>query len=178
MIQIDELKQNIKDLTFKLNGVGESLNLPKLEQELAELNAEQHKADFWNDVKNAQQVSQRAKNIEDKIALYGRLRKSLSDVTDLLELCDGDESMLAETASELSRITADVNALQRSFRVSTTPTTLSLLCTRARAERKRRTGCRCCTVCTPVTANGAATSSKCWIFSTAKKQASSPLLSK
>ena len=77
MIQVDELKQNIKDLTSKLNGVGESLNIPKLEQELAALNAEQHKADFWNDVKNAQQVSQRAKNIEDKISLYNRLSKSL-----------------------------------------------------------------------------------------------------
>ena len=111
MIQVDELKQNIKDLTSKLNGVGESLNIPKLEQELAALNAEQHKADFWNDVKNAQQVSQRAKNIEDKISLYNRLNKSLSDVTDLLDLCDGDEAMLAETASELARITTDVNAL-------------------------------------------------------------------
>ena len=51
MIQVDELKQNIKDLTSKLSGVGESLNIPKLEQELAALNAEQHKSDFWNDVK-------------------------------------------------------------------------------------------------------------------------------
>ena len=118
MIQVDELKQNIKDLTSKLSGVGESLNIPKLEQELAALNAEQHKSDFWNDVKNAQRVSQRAKNIEDKISLYNRLSKSLADVTDLLDLCDGDDAMLAETASELARITTDVNALHISTLLS------------------------------------------------------------
>ena len=111
MIQIDELKQNIKELALKLNGVGESLNVPKLQEELAALNEEQHQADFWNDVKNAQRVSQRAKNIEDKIALYNKLCKSLSDVTDLLDMCDGDETMLEETATELTSITAEINAL-------------------------------------------------------------------
>ncbi|MGN1067018.1 MAG: peptide chain release factor 2, partial [Candidatus Fimimonas sp.] len=70
MIQVEELKQKVKELQGKLNGIGESMNIPKLTEELQELTAQQHKADFWDDVKNAQQVSQRAKNIEDKIANY------------------------------------------------------------------------------------------------------------
>ncbi len=111
MIQIDELKLNIKELNSKLTGIGESLNLPKLREELASLAEQQHKPDFWGDVKNAQQVSQRAKNIEDKIASYEKLCKRLSDVSDLLELCDGDEAMLAETAEELSAIDSAVNEM-------------------------------------------------------------------
>ncbi len=111
MIQIDGLKQNIREMSFKLRGVGESLNLPKLTAELDELNALQHKADFWNDVKSAQQVSQRAKNIEDKISGYNKLSKRLDDVTDLLDMCGDDEAMLAETADEVSAISQEVNEL-------------------------------------------------------------------
>ena len=111
MIQIDELKQDIKELRFKLDGIGESLNLPKLTEEKERLTAEQHHPDFWNDVKRAQQISQRAKNIEDKIDGYGKLCKRLADVSDLLELCENDEAMLAETAAELSAILQEVNAL-------------------------------------------------------------------
>jgi len=118
MIQIEELKQNIKSMQSALNGIGESLNIPKLETELAELNAQQHKADFWNDVKNAQQVSQRAKNIEDKINGYGKLVKRLNDASDLLDLCDGDESLLEETASELSVIEKDIHEMHVSTLLS------------------------------------------------------------
>lgn len=111
MIQIDELKFNIREMSAKLNGIGESLNIPKLTEELQVLAAEQHKTDFWNDVKNAQQVSQRAKNIEDKINGYNKLVKRIGDVTDLLDMCGDDEAMLEETASEISAINKEVNAL-------------------------------------------------------------------
>ena len=111
MIQIDELKLNIKELQSKMNGIGESLNIPKLREELASLAEQQHRTDFWEDVRNAQQVSQRAKNIEDRIAAYNKLCKRLADVGDLIDLCDGDEAMLEETASELARIDSDVNEM-------------------------------------------------------------------
>ena len=111
MIQIEELKMNIRDLSSKLKGIGDSLNVPKLQEELQVLNEQQHKPDFWDDVKNAQQVSQRAKNIEDKINDYNKLCKRLADVTDLLELCDGDDGMLAETAAELASIDTAVNEM-------------------------------------------------------------------
>ena len=111
MIQIDELKQNIKSLSAKLAGIGESLNLPKLQAELQTLVDQQHKPDFWDDVKNAQQVSQRAKNIEDKLSAYNKLCKRLNDVSDLLELCDGDDGMLSETAEELAQIGTEVNEM-------------------------------------------------------------------
>ena len=111
MIQIEELKQNIKVLQGKLAGVESGLNIPKLTEELATLTEQQHRADFWDDVKNAQAVSQRAKNIEDKISDYNKLKKRLDDVTELLEMCDGDENMLAETAEELSQIEQQVNEM-------------------------------------------------------------------
>ena len=112
MIQIEELKLNIKELQAKLAGIGESLNIPKLQEELQALVEQQHKSDFWDDVKNAQQVSQRASNIEDKINDYTKLCKRLTDVAELLTLADEDEAMLEETASELAQITVAVNEMR------------------------------------------------------------------
>ncbi len=111
MIQIDELKLNIKQLQQKLNGIGESLDLPKLREELGSLTEQQHKADFWENIKNAQQVSQRAKSIENKITSYEKLCKRLADVNDLVELCESDEALLEETAAELGQIDIDVNEM-------------------------------------------------------------------
>ena len=112
MIQVEELKLNIKELQGKLAGIGESLNIPKLQQELQGLVEQQHKPDFWDDVKNAQAVSQRAASIEDKIDSYAKLSKRLTDVTELFALADGDEAMLNETAEELAQISTQVNEMR------------------------------------------------------------------
>jgi len=118
MIQSEDLKLNIKDLQSKLAGIEQSLDLPKLTAELAELTEQQHKPDFWDDVKTAQQVSQRAKNIQDKMEDYAKLSKRLADVVDLLDMCEGDESMLEETAAELADIDTAVNEMHVSALLS------------------------------------------------------------
>ena len=111
MILVEELKNNVKNLQSKLGGIENSFDIPKLTQELASLNEQQHAADFWNDVKNAQQVSQRAKNIEDKIAGLRKLQGRLNDVNDLLAMCDEDPSLLDETAAELASLDNAVNEM-------------------------------------------------------------------
>ena len=112
MIQLDELKQNIKDLQAKLTGIGESLNIPKLQEELSSLVGKQHQPNFWDDVKTAQQISQRAKNIEDKINGYTKLSKRLTDVEELFALCEDDEAMLTEACAELAQIDVLVNEMR------------------------------------------------------------------
>lgn len=111
MIQIEELKLSIKALQGQLAGIGESLNIPKLTDELATLTEQQHAPDFWNDVKNAQQVSQRAKNIEDKIANYNKLCQGVNDVADLLEMADDDQGILEEVANELENLKKSIGEL-------------------------------------------------------------------
>ena len=111
MIQIEELKLSIKALQGQLAGIGESLNIPKLTEELATLTEQQHAPNFWNDVKNAQQVSQRAKNIEDKIANYNKLCQGVNDVADLLEMADDDQGILEEVANELENLKKSIGEL-------------------------------------------------------------------
>lgn len=118
MIQIEDLKLNIRDLQLKLDGIEKSLDLPKLTEELADLTAKQHSPEFWDDVKSAQQVSQRAKNIQDKMDDYQKLSKRLADVCDLVDMCDGDQAMLEETATELTDIDKEINEMHVSALLS------------------------------------------------------------
>lgn len=111
MIQIEDLKTTVKQLSQKLNGIGESLNIPKLTEELQTLTEQQHQANFWDDVKNATAVSQRAKNIEDKIANYNKLLQKLFNVTDLIDLSDGDEALLEEISAEVDVLENEVTEL-------------------------------------------------------------------
>ncbi len=110
MIQIEDLKVQLRELQGKLNGIGESLNIPKLTEELQTLNEQQHKADFWDDVKNAQQVSQRAKNIQDRMENYSKLCKRTQDLEELMDMCD-DQSMLEEALEEVRQLSQSVNEM-------------------------------------------------------------------
>lgn len=85
--------------------------MPKLEKELEELHLQMHKEDFWNDVSNAQKVSQRAKNIEDRISDYKKLYSRVLSLEELYELSEDDESMLEETVAEHEEIEKEVNQL-------------------------------------------------------------------
>lgn len=86
-------------------------DLPALRQELSELHLQQHKEDFWEDVNNAQKVSQRAKNIEDQIAEYEDLYKRVDAIDELFDLSEGDDEMVSETDSELNQLTELVGSL-------------------------------------------------------------------
>ena len=100
MIQIDELKRDLKELSGKLGGIAESLDVESLKGELEQLNSQMHAEGFWNDVQKAQGVAQRAKNIEYKLEELEKLTSALSSCEELLEMCGDDEAMLEETAAK------------------------------------------------------------------------------
>lgn len=111
MIQIIDLQKDVKEMQQKIAGIGQSLNLPKLQAELDELTAKQHQPDFWDNVKEAQQVSQRAKNLEYKIEEYTTLTTKLTDVEEILEMFADDEAMIEETATEIVALKKEIGEL-------------------------------------------------------------------
>ena len=111
MIQIDELKRDLKELSGKLGGIAESLDVESLKGELEQLNSQMHAEGFWNDVQKAQGVAQRAKNIEYKLEELEKLTSALSSCEELLEMCGDDEAMLEETAAECERFKKEIGEL-------------------------------------------------------------------
>ncbi len=86
-------------------------DLASLHSQLEQLQNQQHQPDFWDDVKQAQAVSQEASYIENQINGYTKLLTSHSAVTELLSMCEDDQDMIAEVSAELDSLVVDINKL-------------------------------------------------------------------
>ncbi|MBR5250996.1 MAG: peptide chain release factor 2 [Clostridia bacterium] len=111
MINIDEQRQLLKEMKSKLNGAGESLDPPKLKLEIDELKAVTQREDFWQDVNNAQVVSKKLKQMENKLEHFETLTKNLASVEEFLDMAQDDLDMLEEVGAEILSIKAKVDAL-------------------------------------------------------------------
>ena len=80
-----EIKQNLLNAQKKLHSLGESLNLPKLREELDDLEAKQAQEHFWDDPKSAQHL---IKEYNTKKELYESYLKNDTSLDDLLKTVD------------------------------------------------------------------------------------------
>lgn len=72
--------------------------MPKLESEIATLEAESAKDGFWDDPQNSQKVLQKIKQLKAKVESFENLKSEWEDMTTLVELAidEDDESLLDE----------------------------------------------------------------------------------
>ena len=97
-IKYDEYKVKLNNLRPTLDNLGQSLGLEAAAEELDLLQAQSAAEDFWSNMEKAQKVSQRIKNLQDKLDAQ---QKRLDTVEDLLVLCEmgqeaDDDSMVEE----------------------------------------------------------------------------------
>ena len=84
-IKYDEYKVKLNNLRPTLDNLGQSLGLEAAAEELDLLQAQSAAEDFWSNMEKAQKVSQRIKNLQDKLEAQ---QKRLDTVEDLLVLCE------------------------------------------------------------------------------------------
>ena len=79
----------------------------ELEQDMAQ-------PDFWNDLARSTRINQRAKQLNDKIALFKNLNQRADDLHTLMELVEeaDDPSMVAEVLEDMERLNDEVEALK------------------------------------------------------------------
>ncbi|MCD8051932.1 MAG: peptide chain release factor 2 [Clostridiales bacterium] len=115
-IKFDEYRVKLHNLSPVLEDLGKSLGLEAAEQELDLLQAQSAAEDFWSNMEKAQKVSQRIKNLQDKIEAQN---KRLSTVEDLLVLCEmgmeeDDDDLLDELESTYAALEADIESARLS----------------------------------------------------------------
>ncbi|WP_300348609.1 peptide chain release factor 2 [Clostridium sp.] len=110
--KLHELKNNLKEM-------GASLDLPSLEKKSAEFELKMQETGFWDDVKKAQEVTQEAKLLKDKIDNFKNLNSRIEDLEVLKELMEDDDM---ETAKE---IISEVKALSKEVEILKIETILS-----------------------------------------------------
>ena len=83
MLELEELILKFKELKTSLADIGDALKLDELKSQLKELEEKQHAEDFWSDMKTAQQVTQQAKRISNKIEEYNKLAEEIESGAEL-----------------------------------------------------------------------------------------------
>ena len=98
MIQYEEIKSALSSLKPELEGLKTSLDLNGARDEIAKLQHEAQKPDFWDDPDNGQKVLQKIKQLQAKVDSYNGLEGLFDDTMTLIEMADeaGDASLLPD----------------------------------------------------------------------------------
>ncbi len=112
MLQFEELRLQLEGLKPAIDELAGAIGLKQLEKELEELDMRAAAPGFWDNMENAQQVTQRAANVKDKIERYRRLVDGYHDTLTLIELADeeGDLSLLEECAAGVQTVVEEAEA--------------------------------------------------------------------
>ena len=113
MLQFDEYKVKLNNLTPALEELAQALDLDGAERELDMLQAESAADGFWDNLDKAQKVQQRIKNLQDKV---DGQKKRQSQWDDLMALCEmGNEfedlSLLPELEEGFQTLETDMETV-------------------------------------------------------------------
>ena len=114
MIDIERYSQDLSKLRSTIEKAADALNLPLLQEELAELREEMNVPEFWNDLERSTSVNRKVSQIENKLNRVKRLNERADDIEAMLMLLkeDPDEDMGAECEAELVSLAEDADALE------------------------------------------------------------------
>ena len=112
MLQFEELRLALETMWPQIDALSESIGLKQMEKELEELDMRAAAPGFWDNMENAQKVTQRAANLKDKIERYHGLVDNYNDILTLIELANEEEdlSLLEECQNGVESIKADAEA--------------------------------------------------------------------
>ncbi len=112
MIEYDEYKVKILGLRPTLDNLGGALKLEEARAEIAKLEAESARDDFWSDLSNSQKVLQQIKQLKNKCAKYDALVQRWEDMQALclMAMEENDESLLPELQEEYDSFEKDLES--------------------------------------------------------------------
>ncbi|MCY6369798.1 peptide chain release factor 2 [Clostridium ganghwense] len=106
IIQLEEAKNKTAEINKNLDEVRVSLDIAGIEKRVSELENTMQESDFWDDVNRAQETTQEAKNLKDRLDKYNNTKTRLEDTEVLIEMSieEEDETSLDEIINEINEI--------------------------------------------------------------------------
>ncbi len=120
MLQFEELRLRLEGLLPGIKELEGAIGLAQLEREVDELEAKAAAPGFWDNMEEAQKISQRTANLKDKISAYKQLLTDHEDTLTLIELANE-----AEDLSLLDECVASVDSIEKSMEKQRLSTLLS-----------------------------------------------------
>lgn len=120
MIEFEELKQRLIQSEKPIENLKEALNIDALATEIAELEEQSAKPDFWDDMENSQRTMQKIGSLKAKVQSYESLKNDYDDALVMIELADEeeDESLLEDCTSSVDEIEKTLESLTLSTLLS------------------------------------------------------------
>ena len=88
MLQFEELKRELEEQEQALKELGDALGLEKLREEVDMLEHKSAEPGFWDNMEQAQKVTQRMAALKDKDESYQKLVNRAGDCMALIEMGD------------------------------------------------------------------------------------------
>ena len=97
-MELSEIRNLLEGYAEKINGFRESLDLERLEEEIALLENDMAQPEFWNDQAAAQKVIDESNALKAKYDNYQAMNNMLEEAQTMLEMLqeEADEEMQAE----------------------------------------------------------------------------------
>ncbi|PKM56821.1 MAG: peptide chain release factor 2 [Firmicutes bacterium HGW-Firmicutes-3] len=98
MIELDQIRQQLKGYENKLEELRASLDIPGAENKLQELEAQSGEEDFWNHPETSQEVLKTIKALHDKVDDFKKILQDHEELDILIDMAqeEADEDLLSE----------------------------------------------------------------------------------
>lgn len=114
MIEFDQYRLDLDAMEKDIVEMRDSLDIPKTEARIAELEKQSAEADFWDDMEHSQKVLSELKQAKDKVERYQHLQSRWEDMVALVELAieADDDDMLSEITEGYQALTEELENLK------------------------------------------------------------------
>lgn len=116
MVTIEEINLNLNQLEKNIETLKFDLKIEEILSQVARLQEETLKDDFWNDVKRSQSILQEIKGHEQKIKSFNDISKRFEDLTVIADLVaeEGNEEILKDMELDYQNLLKDIEMLSLS----------------------------------------------------------------
>jgi len=110
MLQFEELKLKLSSYEADIEDLASAIGLTQMKRELAELEQRSAVDGFWDNMERAQQTTQRAANLRQRIEAYEKLVADYHDAMTLIEMGDEEEELdlLPECEEAVESVAAEL----------------------------------------------------------------------
>lgn len=88
MIELEEYRLQLRDLEEGIKELEDSINIPKLESEISELEKEAAQPGFWDDMEKSGKVLKKTKQLKDKLESFENLKTEREDLLILIDMAN------------------------------------------------------------------------------------------
>ena len=120
MVEYEELRLRLLESEKTVKNLKEALAIDTLKGDIAELEKESAKPDFWDDMENSQKVMQKIGSLKAKVQSYENVKNEFDDALVMIELANEEED-----ADLLEDCTSSVEEIEKKLESLTLSTLLS-----------------------------------------------------